>query len=145
MLTRKVARHVAGWVAGDKSVLKLGNLESRRDWGFAGDYVVAMVKMLQQPAADDYVIGTGVSHSVNEFLLEACKCAGVDRRIQLVHTMEDERLKRTQEIHNLVADTTKAQSVLGWKPEVDFKGLVRMMVTEEIKHFEQTQNKAMSV
>jgi GDPmannose 4,6-dehydratase len=133
MVTRKIARCVAAWADSVPSMLQLGNMESRRDWGFAGDYVRAMYKMLQQPSADDFIIGTGISHSVSDFLLEACDYAGVDRRVQLVHTVIDERMQRTQEIHNLYADATKARNVLGWVPTVDFKGLVAMMVSAEVE------------
>jgi GDPmannose 4,6-dehydratase len=133
MVTRKITRHVAGWAAGDMSMLHLGNMESRRDWGFAGDYVRAMHAMLQQEEAVDYVIGTGVSHSVMEFLQAACIVAGVDWGFARSHIHMDECFLRTQEIYNLVADAKKANAMLGWHVEVGFPELVKLMVEAEAK------------
>ena len=142
MVTRKIARHVAGWAAGDTAVLGLGNLDSRRDWGFAGDYVEMMHAMLQQPKADDYVIGTAVSHSVKQFVVAACQYAGVDVGFALKHIEEDERLKRTQEIYNLRANPEKARAILNWEPKVDFESLVGLMVQAEMKRLESLRTES---
>jgi len=138
MVTRKITRAAAGWAAGDKTKLKLGNLEARRDWGFAGDYVKAMHAMLQQATCNDYVIGTGESHSVAEFvtlvLAELSERfhgrftnAKIDQFVEL-----DPRLLRTGEIHDLRADPTQARTELNWKPKVDFPALVRLMVEADL-------------
>jgi GDPmannose 4,6-dehydratase len=131
MVTRKIAMAVANWSAGGEDVLSLGNINSRRDWGFAGEYVEAMHSMMQQPAPQDYVVGTGVSHSVRDFLEEACLVAGVDSAFCEKHTRIDGQLKRKQEIFDLRADTTKIRKQTGWTPKVDFRQLVRMMVKAE--------------
>lgn len=136
MVTRKIARHVAGWMAGNTSILYLGNLESRRDWGFAGEYVEQMHAMLQQPKPDDYVIGTGVSHSVKQFVVAACQYAGVDVGFAFKHIAEDPRMKRSQEIFDLRADASKAKRGLGWESKVDFETLVGMMTKAEIERLE---------
>jgi GDPmannose 4,6-dehydratase len=131
MVTRKIAMAVADWAAGGEDVLSLGNLDSRRDWGFAGEYVEAMHLMMQQPEAQDYVVGTGVSHSVRDFLEEACLVAGVDSGFCEKHIRIEERLKREQEIFDMRADTTKIREQTGWAPRVGFQELVRMMVEAE--------------
>lgn len=131
MVTRKIACATAAWSMGDTSPLYLGNLESRRDWGFAGDYVEAMHAMLQAPEATDYVVGTGQSHSVRDFLEEAAIVAGVDQKFLDDYVKLDERFSRKQEIHNLRANTKKIQETLGWRPRVGFKELVRLMVNAE--------------
>lgn len=128
MVTRKIAMAVSSWSAGGEDILSLGNIESRRDWGFAGDYVVAMHAMMQQPDAQDYVVGTGISHSVRDFLEEACLVAGIDTDFCEGHVRIEEHLKRRQEIHDMRADTTKIRERTGWTPEQDFSRLVRMMV-----------------
>jgi GDPmannose 4,6-dehydratase len=110
--------------------LSLGNLDAQRDWGFAGDYVRAMWLMMQQPQADDYVIATGVSHSVRELVETAFGHAGLD---WLKHVRLDPSLIRPAEVDQLVGDASKAQKVLGWKPGVDFRGLVRMMVDADLE------------
>jgi GDPmannose 4,6-dehydratase len=131
MVTRKIARHVAQWATGSEEVLMLGNLDSRRDWGFAGDYVKAMVMMLQRETPEDFVIGTGESHSVQEFVDTACHAAGiVSGKIEV-----DERMQRSQEIYDLRADASKAKSVLGWQPTLNFEQLVRRMVDAEMQRF----------
>jgi GDPmannose 4,6-dehydratase len=141
MVTRKITRTAAAWAHGDRTKLKLGNLRARRDWGFAGDYVKAMHAMLQQPAARDYVVGTGESHSVADFVAQvlvelkalmgrACPFATVKECVEV-----DARLLRTGEIHDLRADASLARRQLGWKPEVDFAGLVQMMVRADVEAF----------
>lgn len=131
MVTRKIAMAVAGWSAGGEDILSLGNTYSRRDWGFAGEDVEAMHLMMQQPHPQDYVVGTGVSHSVNDFLEEACSVAGVDSVFAKKHIRIEERLKRQQEIFDMRADTRKIREHTGWRPRVGFRELVRMMVTAE--------------
>ena len=131
MVTRKIAMAVANWSAGGEDVLSLGNIDSRRDWGFAGEYVEAMHLMMQQPDPQDYVVGTGVSHSVSDFLQEACSVAGVDSTFAKKHIRIEERLKRQQEIFDMRADTTKIRVQTGWRPRVMLRELVRTMVTAE--------------
>jgi GDPmannose 4,6-dehydratase len=138
MVTRKITRAAAGWAAGDKTKLKLGNLEARRDWGFAGDYVIAMHAMLQQPAPKDYVVGTGVSHSVAEFVSLVLaelqnRFSGRFANAKLEDFIEvDPRLLRTGEIHDLRADSSLARTELQWKPKVDFPTLVKLMVEADL-------------
>ena len=131
MVTRKIAMAVASWSAGGEDLLLLGNIDSRRDWGFAGEYVEAMHLMMQQPDPQDYVVGTGISHSVRDFLEEACLVAGVDIAFAEKHIRIDERLRRQQEIFDMRADTAKIRERTGWRPRVGFRELVRMMVTAE--------------
>jgi GDPmannose 4,6-dehydratase len=131
MATRKITMAVASWAAGGQDVLSLGNIDSRRDWGFAGEYVEAMHAMMQQPRPEDYVVGTGRSHSVRDFLEEACSAAGIDRSFLQKHVKIDEKLKRQQEIFDLRADASKMRKQTGWSPKVDFKELVRIMVSAE--------------
>jgi GDPmannose 4,6-dehydratase len=138
MVTRKITRAAAGWAHGDSSKLKLGNLEARRDWGFAGDYVKAMHAMLQQPIPRDYVIATGESHSVAEFvalvLAELNGLANVEDAVRLVgdYVEVDPRLLRTGEIHDLRGDSSRARHDLGWEPTMDIRGLVRTMLAADI-------------
>jgi len=138
MVTRKITRAAAGWAAGDKTKLMLGNLEARRDWGFAGDYVIAMHAMLQQPAPKDYVVGTGASHSVAEFVTLVLaelqnRSNGRFANAKLEDFIEvDPRLLRTGEIHDLRADAGLARAELQWKPKVDFPSLVRLMVQADL-------------
>jgi GDPmannose 4,6-dehydratase len=110
--------------------LRLGNLESRRDWGFAGDYVRAMWLMLQQDNPDDYVVATGETHSVREFVEEAFGYLEMDWRD---HVIQDQKFYRPAEVDLLVGDASKAGNVLGWEPTVDFRGLVRMMVDHDLE------------
>jgi GDPmannose 4,6-dehydratase len=138
MVTRKITRAAAGWAAGDKTKLKLGNLAARRDWGFAGDYVKAMHSMLQQPTCKDYVVGTGESHSVAEFVTLVLaelreRFRGRFTNAKLEDFIElDPRLLRTGEIRDLRADPTLARSELNWKPKVDFPALVSLMVQADL-------------
>ena len=129
-VTRKVTDGVARIKLGLTDTLSLGNLDARRDWGFAGDYVRAMWLMLQQERADDYVIATGESHSVGELVDVAFAHVGLDAR---KHVKLDPRFLRPAEVDHLIGDAAKAQAALGWKPEVDFARLVRMMVDADLE------------
>jgi GDPmannose 4,6-dehydratase len=110
--------------------LHLGNLDALRDWGYAGDYVEAMWLMLQQEQPDDYVVATGETHSVREFLEAAFSRLGLDWREHVVH---DARFERPAEVDLLLGDSTKARRVLGWKPLVTFPELVAMMVDADLE------------
>jgi GDPmannose 4,6-dehydratase len=133
-VTRKITRGVGQIKLGLQDALYLGNLEARRDWGFAGDYVEAMWAMLQQDRADDYVIGTGESHSVREFVEAAFAHAGLDWR---KYVKIDARYFRPAEVDDLRADCTKARQVLGWQARTGFRGLVEMMVDADIAALER--------
>jgi GDPmannose 4,6-dehydratase len=128
-VTRKVSDGVARIKLGLADHLGLGNLDACRDWGFAGDYVRAMWLMLQQEKADDYVIATGVSHSVRELVESAFGYAGLDWR---KYVRVDPAFLRPAEVDHLVGDSSKARRVFGWEPQVDFKRLVGMMVDADI-------------
>ena len=128
-VTRKVTDAVARISLGRQRELRLGTLEARRDWGFAGDYVDAMWRMLQQPTPGDYVIGTGETHSVRELCEVAFARVGLEWRKYVV---QDERFMRPAEVDVLVADAGKARSQLGWEPLVDFRQLVEMMVDADL-------------
>ncbi len=129
-VTRKITDAVAHIRHGLQHELRLGNLDARRDWGYAGDYVQAMWRMLQQPQADDYVIATGESHSVRDFVEAAFACADLDWR---KFVAADQALTRPAEVDLLVGDPGKARRVLGWQPEVTFSQLVRMMVDADLE------------
>jgi GDPmannose 4,6-dehydratase len=129
-VTRKITLTAARIAAGLQKTLRLGNLESRRDWGYSGDYVEAMRLMLQQAAPRDYVIGTGESHSVREFVEEAFRVLDLDWRDYVV---VDPALSRPADVDSLVADSRRARAELGWEPAVDFRGLVRMMVEADVR------------
>jgi GDPmannose 4,6-dehydratase len=124
-VTRKITSSVARIKAGRETKLALGNLEPRRDWGFAGDYVRAMFLMLQQDKPDDYVVATGETHSVREFAELAFQRAGLDWRD---HVIIDEKFYRPAEVFVLQGDSSKARQKLGWVPKVAFAELVAMMV-----------------
>ena len=128
-VTRKISRAVAAILAGRQDFLYLGNLEARRDWGYAGDYVEAMWLMLQADAPSDYVIGTGESHSVREFCELAFARVGLEWSDFVRH---DDRYERPAEVDDLVADRSKAERELGWKPSVGFEELVTMMVDADV-------------
>jgi GDPmannose 4,6-dehydratase len=130
-VTRKITRGVARIALGRQETIALGNLDARRDWGFAGDYVQAMWLMLQQPQPDDYVIATGVSHSVRDLLDIAFDHVGIADWSR--HVTEDPRFLRPADVESLVGDAAKANSVLGWKPQVAFPDLVRMMVDADLQ------------
>jgi len=129
-LTRKISRAVAAIMAKKQNLLYLGNLEARRDWGFAPEYVEAMWKILQQDKPDDFLLGTGESHSVKEFVKEAFLYAGLDWK---KYIRIDAHYFRPIEINNLVADSTKAKRRLNWQPKVNFKELVRIMVDSDMR------------
>ena len=129
-VTRKITRAVARIRAGLQDKLSLGNLEPQRDWGYAKEYVEAMWLMLQQEQPDDYVVATGETHSVREFLEEAFRLAGLESRKYVVH---DQRFLRPAEVDPLVGDTCKVQRQLGWKPKTTFQGLVKLMVEADIE------------
>ncbi len=128
-VTRKVTYGVAKIKLGLADELLLGNLESQRDWGFAGDYVQAMWMMLQQPAPDDYVVATGETHSIRELCEEAFGYLDLDWQ---AYVGQDPRFMRPAEVDLLVGDPSKARRVLGWEPDVDFRGLVRLMVDSDL-------------
>jgi GDPmannose 4,6-dehydratase len=128
-VTRKVSDGVARIKLGMADHLGLGNLDASRDWGFAGDYVRAMWMMLQQGEADDYVIATGVSHSVRQLVECAFGHVGLDWK---KHVRVDPAFLRPAEVDHLIGDATKARRVLGWRPEVDFGRLVAMMVDADL-------------
>jgi GDPmannose 4,6-dehydratase len=135
-VTRKITRAVAQIKLGLADQLRLGNLAARRDWGFAGDYVKAMWRMLQQPKPDDYVIGTGVTRSVEEFVDAAFRHVDLDWHDYVVI---DQNLFRPAEVDLLVADVTKAKRELNWSPTVDFDRLVAMMVDADLKSLVSSQ------
>jgi GDPmannose 4,6-dehydratase len=129
-VTRKVTDCVARIKLGVADTLALGNLDAQRDWGFAGDYVQAMWLMLQQDAPDDYVIATGVSHSVRELVKVAFEHAGLDWQR---HVRLDRGLIRPAEVEHLIGNSSKARAQLGWVPTVDFANLVKMMVDADLE------------
>jgi GDPmannose 4,6-dehydratase len=129
-VTRKISSTVARIKLGLAAELRLGNLEARRDWGHAKDYVRAMHLMMQQPAADDYVIATGTAHSVADFCERAFGEVGLDYRKYVV---EDERFRRPAEVDQLVGDAARAQNLLGWTPAYTFDQLVSEMVQSDLE------------
>ena len=129
-VTRKVTDGVARIKLGLATELRLGNLDAKRDWGYAGDYVDAMWRMLQQATPQDYVIGTGVCHTVRELVETAFGHVGLDWR---KHVVTDPRFIRPAEVDLLVADPSKAKAELGWTPTVDFAGLIAMMVDADLE------------
>ncbi len=129
-VTRKISRAVARISLGQQDLLTLGNLDARRDWGFAGDYVEAMWLMLQQPEADDYVVATGESHSIRDFLDLAFTHVGIDDWTPYVR--QDPAFMRPAEVDVLVGDASKAREVLGWKPTLSFPELVATMVEADL-------------
>jgi GDPmannose 4,6-dehydratase len=135
-VTRKVCYGAAQIKLGLAHELRLGNLEARRDWGFAGDYVEAMWRMLQQGTPDDYVVGTGETHSVRELCQAAFGYLDLDweRYVQV-----DPKLIRPAEVDLLVSDPRKARETLGWQPTMSFEGLIRMMVDADMAHLKHIQ------
>ena len=129
-VTRKIAEGAVRIKLGMQDKLFLGNLDAKRDWGYAGDYVEAMWLMLQQPKSDDYIIATGKNHSVREFLDEAFRYLDLDwnKYVEI-----DPRYFRPSEVDSLLGDASKARKILGWKPKVNFKQLVQMMVDAEME------------
>ena len=129
-VTRKITRGLANIVAGKQQYLYMGNLDARRDWGFSPEYVEAMWMMLQQDKPDDYVVSTGQTNSVREFLEEAFEYAGLNWED---HVRIDPKYFRPTEVENLIGDSSKARKALGWKPMVDFKSLTRIMVDSDFR------------
>ena len=129
-VTHKITHAAARIKLGMANELRLGNLEARRDWGYAGDYVRAMWLMLQQDTPDDYVVSTGETHSVQQFVEEAFGYLDLDWHD---HVVQDPKFYRPAEVDLLVGDASKAGKVLGWEPTVDFRGLVRLMVDADLR------------
>lgn len=137
-VTRKIANGVARVKLGKQPHVELGNLEAKRDWGYAIDYVEAMWLMLQQEHPEDYVIATGETHSVQEFLQEACAVAGLpDWQTVYLH---NPKFDRPAEVDLLIGDATKAKEKLGWKPTVRFQDLVKLMVEAELERESKSQD-----
>src|SRR5947209_648174 len=131
-VTRKVTDAAARIKLGLQKELRIGNLEAKRDWGFAGDYVRAMWMMLQQPEPDDYVVASGQTHTVRELVRIAFDHVGLDWQ---KYTVQDPAFMRPAEVDLLLGDPSKAKRVLGWEPEVSFEQLVRMMVDADLKRY----------
>jgi GDPmannose 4,6-dehydratase len=129
-VTRKVSQAVARISLGLQENIVLGNLDAKRDWGFAGDYVEAMWLMLQQDEADDYVISTGETHSIEELLEAAFAAVGITDWKPYI--LQNPEFMRPAEVDLLIGDATKARAKLGWAPKVDFATLVKMMVTSDV-------------
>jgi GDPmannose 4,6-dehydratase len=136
-VTRKITHSAARIKLGLADELRLGNLEARRDWGYAGDYVRAMWLMLQQDAPDDYVVATGETHSVQEFVEEAFAYLDLDWR---AHVTQDQKFYRPAEVDLLVGDPSKAGRQLGWEPSVTFRELVRLMVDADMAQLQGGQH-----
>lgn len=146
-VTKKITKGIANILAGKEKVIYLGNLDAKRDWGFAGDYVKAMRLILQQKEPEDYIIATGETHSVREFLEEALKVAGIEAKSNEkkgIHekyidkngkpvVVIDKRYFRPAEVDLLIGDPSKAKKKLGWEPRIRFKELVEMMVEADLK------------
>jgi GDPmannose 4,6-dehydratase len=130
-VTRKITSNIAKIKLGKQKMFTLGDLSPKRDWGYAGDYVEAMWLMLQQPVPEDFVIATGVTHSVEEFLIKALRFAELNGEIS-DYINYDSSLLRPAEVDLLVGDSTKARKVLNWKPKVDFDELVRRMLINDM-------------
>jgi GDPmannose 4,6-dehydratase len=133
-VTRKITDGVARIKLGVQQQLRLGNLEAKRDWGFAGDYVRAMWMMLNHHAPDDYVVATGMTHSVREFVELAFSYVGLDWQKYVV---VDPEFYRPAEVHTLCGDASKIRKTLNWTPEVSFTELVQMMVDADLKRVEK--------
>lgn len=136
-VTRKITDAVARIKLGLQQKLALGNLDAKRDWGFAGDYVRAMWLMLQQDEPDNYVVATGETHSVGEFAKIAFECVGLNYEN---HVVVDPRFLRPAEVDMLLGNSAKAREKLGWQPEVSFKQLVEMMVENDLKRITALKN-----
>ncbi len=130
-VTRKISHAVARIKLGQQDKLVLGNLDAKRDWGFAGDYVEAMWLMLQQDTPEDFVIATGITHSVRDFVIAAFASAGINDWERYVET--DPRFLRPAEVDYLIGDASKAHQQLGWRPRVTFDELVNMMVEHDLQ------------
>ena len=136
-VTRKITKAVARIKCGLQDKLVLGNLDTYRDWGFAGDYVDAMWRMLQQDKPDDFVIATGEMHTVREFCNEAFSYVGLDYKDYVI---QDDKYIRPCEVDQLLGDSSKARSVLEWKPKITFRGLVKMMMEHDLKEAQNEIN-----
>lgn len=136
-VTRKITMGIRRVLDGTQDAIRLGNLDARRDWGFAGDYVEGMWRMLQQPHASDYVLATGETHSIREFLDAALDAAGVDSGD--VPVVVDPTLYRPAEVNVLIGDATKARTELGWTPTHGFADLVRRMVRHDLAGLQRDQ------
>jgi GDPmannose 4,6-dehydratase len=130
-VTRKISQGVANIVKGRQKKIRLGNLDSERDWGYAGDYVEAMWLMLQQDKPNDFVIATGTAHSVRDFLKEAILIAGLKGTPESFVVIDDSFI-RPSDVNFLIGDASKAKEILGWEPKVDFKNLVKKMVLHDL-------------
>jgi len=135
-VTRKISYAAASIKLGLSKELALGNLKAKRDWGFAGDYIKAMWLMLQQKKADDYVVSTGKTYSVKDFVELAFSCVGLNWK---KYVIVDKELYRPAEVNILEGDFGKARRVLGWKPAVDFKDLVKMMVESDLRRLKDNR------
>lgn len=135
-VTRKITKELAKLLVGETDEIVLGYLDAKRDWGYSAEYISAMWSILQQPAADDFVISTEEMHTIREFLVEAFALVGLDSSIFL---KQSDQFKRPAEVPALLGDCSKAKRVLNWAPKVKFKELVRMMVEADLKEkFEET-------
>jgi GDPmannose 4,6-dehydratase len=134
-VTRKISDGVAKIHLGLSDHIRLGNLESMRDWGYSPDYVEGMWMMMQKDYSDDYVLSTGESWSVRDFLSEAFKVIGIEDWTKYV--VQDPKLMRPVEVDFLLGDSSKAKKVLGWEPKTSFKDLVRIMVENDIKNLKE--------
>ena len=133
-MTRKISNSVARISLGMARELRLGNLDAKRDWGYAGDYVEVMWRMLQQKRAEDFVVATGESHTVRDFARIAFDHAGLNWK---KYVKVDRKFYRPAEVTRLLGNARKAQRLLGWKPRVSFEGLVRMMVDADIARLQK--------
>ncbi len=136
-VTRKISKAVARIATGQQKTITLGNLDAKRDWGFAGDYVEAMHKMLQADTADDYVIATGVTHSIRDFLDEAFRIVNINDWTDYVDTSAE--FMRPSEVDLLIGDYSKASSELNWVPKTSFSELVKMMVQSDLERCSRSQ------
>lgn len=134
-VTRKITDGVAKIKLGLADKITLGNLEAKRDWGFAGDYVEAMHLMLQRPEPDDFVICTGVQHSIKQLLEKSFAAAGINDWEKYVES--DPRFKRPAEVHSLIGSSNKAKEILGWQPKTTFDEMISLMVKEDIKRLKK--------
>lgn len=140
MVTQKIATHVAGWALGDRTPLPLGNMEARRDWGFSGDYVKAMHLMLQAETPKDYVVGTGVDYSVQEWLDECVHAAKIPFGEVEQLILIDKAFVRENEIKRMRADYSAIERDLGWRPEVTAWKLADMMVTDAVNRLREVSS-----
>lgn len=140
-VTRKITHQVAKIKCGLTTKLSMGNLDAERDWGFAGDYVRGMWLVLQQPAAEDFVLATGKTHSVRELLEVAFSAAGLDWQ---KYVEIDAKLIRPAEVDHLCGDSSKARQKLGWKPTVNFQQLIEMMVAADLKNLQSSMPAAVT-